>query len=197
MLSLDGGVKCPILFSNDTKLKGIKQGKIIVDKKSFGIISIGFQGSEGLEKHCTSITIKEGAIRFKGKANISSGTSIRVDTGNLVFGNDFSCNNNCFFSCSTGITFGEDVLLGWNINVRDSDGHTVYRNGIPKESVKSVSIGNHVWIASLVDILKGVVIPDGCVIGYRSCLTGLYTNKNSLIAGYPAREIQNNIEWKH
>ena len=53
------------------------------------------------------------------------------------------------------------------------------------------------WIASFVDILKGVVIPDGCVIGYRSCLTGLYTSKNSLIAGYPAREIQGNIEWKH
>ena len=100
-------------------------------------------------------------------------------------------------SSRAGITFGEDVLLGWNINVRDSDGHVIYKDGIQKESLKPVSIGDHVWIASFVDILKGVVIPDGCVIGYRSCLTGLYTSKNSLIAGYPAREIQGNIEWKH
>lgn len=192
-----GGVKCPIIFSNDTKLKGIKRNKIIVDKKSFGIVSIGFQGTEGLEKRRTSIIIKEGSIRFKGKASLCSGTSIRVDAGNLVFGNEFSCNNNCFFSCSIGITFGEDVLLGWNINVRDSDGHIIYESGIKKESVKPVNIGNHVWIASLVDILKGVEIPDGCVIGYRSCLTGSYINRNSLIAGYPAREIQKNIEWKH
>ena len=98
-----------------------------MDEKKFGIVSIGFHGSEGLEKNRTSIIIKEGIIRFKGKANLSSGTSIRVDVGNLIFGNEFSCNNNCFFSCSAGITFGEDVLLGWNINVRDSDGHVIYK----------------------------------------------------------------------
>lgn len=82
-----GGVKCPIIFSNDTKITGLKRNKILMDEKKFGIVSIGFHGSEGLEKNRTSIIIKEGIIRFKGKANLSSGTSIRVDAGNLIFGN--------------------------------------------------------------------------------------------------------------
>ena len=178
-------------------MTGLKRNKILVDEKRFGIVSIGFHGSEVLEKNRTSIIIKVGTIRFKGKANLSSGTSIRVDAGNLIFGNEFSCNNNCFFSCSTGITFGEDVLLGWNINVRDSDGHVIFRDVLHKEALKPVRIGDRVEGSYFVDSSKGVVIPEGCVTGYISCLTRSYTNNNSLIAGYPAREIQGNIEWKH
>lgn len=191
------GVKCPLIISNDTKVKGLKRNKIIVDKMHFAMVSIGFDGSEGLKKEQTSIIIREGIIRFRGSASISPGTSIRVDSGNLVFGHDFYCNNSCFFSCSEGISFGDDALLGWNVNIRDSDGHTIYKDGVKKNSKKAVQIGDHVWIASFVDILKGSIIPDGCVVGYRSCVTGVHPNRNSLIGGYPAREIQNNVEWKH
>lgn len=45
-----GRVKCPIIFSNDTKITGLKRNKILMDEKKFGIVSIGFHGSEGLEK---------------------------------------------------------------------------------------------------------------------------------------------------
>lgn len=140
---MDGG-KCPIIISNDTQVKRFKRYKIIVDRMDFAVVSIGFSGSSGIKKEKTSIIIANGKIEFKGKGNISSGTSIRVDSGNLIFGNDFSCNNNCFFSCSKGITFGDDVLLGWNINVRDSDGHKIFKDCVEKASLKPVEIGNHV-----------------------------------------------------
>lgn len=58
------------------------------------------------------------------------------------------------------------------------------------------TIGEHVWIASYVDVLKGVNIPDGSVIAYRSCVTKAFNEKGSLIAGYPAKVIRDNIEWK-
>ena len=100
------------------------------------------------------------------------------------------------FFLSEGITFGENVLLGWNINVRDSDGHMMYHDGQKVPSFKPVYIGNHVWIASCVDILKGVTIPDGSVVAYRSCLTKPFAEKNALIAGYPAKIVRTDIEWE-
>lgn len=191
-----GGYKCPIIFSNKTKVKGLKKNNIIVENKHFGVVTIGFGGTEGIQENKTSIIIKGGSIIFKGKAEIAMGVSIRIDVGNLVFGDNFSCNKNCFIACSDRIVIGDNVLLGWNVNVRDNDGHIIYINGERKKSSKTVHIGNNVWIASYVDILKGVVVPDGCVIGYRSCLTNKYVSNNSLIVGYPAKEIQYNIEWK-
>lgn len=192
-----GGVKCPIIISNKARVKGFGRNKIIVGKMDFASVSIGFSGSDGVTKGKTSIIVNDGKIIFKGNCNISSGTSIRVDAGELIFGREFSCNSNCFFSCSRGISFGKNVLLGWNVNVRDSDGHKIIKDGKEKISIKPVEIGNHVWIAAYVDILKGSIIPEGCVIGYRSCVTGAFKNSNTLIAGFPAKEIQSRIEWKY
>lgn len=192
-----GGVKCPIIISNKTRVKGFGRNKIIVGKMNFASVSIGFSGSDGVTKGKTSIIVNDGKIIFKGNCNISSGTSIRVDAGKLIFGREFSCNSNCFFSCTRGISFGKNVLLGWNVNVRDSDGHKIIKDGKEKISIKPVEIGNHVWIAAYVDILKGSIIPEGCVIGYRSCVTGAFKNQNTLIAGFPAKEIQSGIEWKY
>lgn len=192
-----GGIKCPIIFSNDTRIKGLTKENVVVEKMKFGTIFIGFDGSEGINKNKTNIIISNGKIIFKGRADISTGTSVRVDVGNLIIGDGFSCNRNCFISCSKGITIGDDVLMGWDINIRDSDGHTIYKNDVKRASHKAVTIGNHVWIASYVDILKGVNIPNGCVVGYRSCVTNSFTNENTLIAGYPARMIQENIKWDH
>ena len=52
------------------------------------------------------------------------------------------------------------------------------------------------WIAANVDILKGVHVGDGCVIGYRSCLTKSIEDEHCLIAGYPAKILKRNIFWE-
>lgn len=44
-------------------------------------------------------------------------------------------------------------------------------------------IGNHVWIASHVDILKGCFVPDGCVLGFKSLVTSKFNDENCIIAG--------------
>lgn len=117
----------------------------------------------------------------------------------MVFGNNFSCNRHCFFACSKNITFGDNVLIGWNVNIRDSDGHKIYALNETKKdnSIKSVEIGNHVWIGSNVDILKGVKIQDDCIVRYNSCVTKKIINKNCIIAGYPAKIVKENVNWEN
>ena len=190
---------CPIFISNRVKCMGIKRGKVLIDAKEIqrGMINIGLGGSIGISERKESYFIigATGIIVFKGTAGFSKGCSLRVD-GKLTVGNNFSINKNSFISCASEVSIGNNVLIGWNVNIRDSDGHKVYHGDIQKPSLKPVGIGNHVWIASEVDILKGVVIPDDCIIGYRSCVTKSFDESHCLLSGYPAKILKHDISWK-
>jgi acetyltransferase-like isoleucine patch superfamily enzyme len=194
----------PIFVAHNVKLASVYKNAILINT-NIGrfMIKMGLSdGSKGFNhsyKNNSYLYIKKQAkIIFNGRASFSSGFSIRVDKGNMEFGNNFSCNKHCSFSCSEGIKFGYDCLIGGNVNVRDSDGHTVFTIGNEDKMNENapVVIGNHVWLCSNVDILKGVNIPDDCVVGYKGCVTKKFNEKNSLIAGYPARIMKSNINWK-
>lgn len=190
------GVSLPIIFFWNVKLYGVRKGAIEVGE---GRVHIGGRGSKGIEPHRHTYIIigEEGKIVFNGCANIAAGTTVRVDAGVLTFGNNFHCNTNCLISCTQKITIGNNVLLGWNVNIRDSDGHTIIHGDVYKKSLKPVMIGDHVWICAYVDILKGVSISNDCVVAYRSCVTKTFKDyPNSLIAGQPAKIIQSDINWE-
>lgn len=46
------------------------------------------------------------------------------------------------------------------------------------------------------NIMKNTEIPNGYIIGYISCVTKKFTEQNCVIAGYPAKIIQNNVSCK-
>ena len=167
-------------------------------------IKIGFNtGTQGIEKSekggYISVSSK-GKLEFTGTADLKEGITILItNSGKITFGDQFSCNRNCCFSSDSKIEFGNDVLLGWNVNIRTSDGHPVCKVDDERQILnlaRPVRIGNHVWIAANADILKGVDIQDNCIIGYRSCVTKSILEKNVVIAGYPARIVKRDIQWR-
>ena len=192
------GCKIPILLSNHTKVYGINRRNIEVNNpKRFGV-QIGFGGTVGIEenRHSYLVVGDTGKIVFDETAIFGAGSSIRVDSGICIIGKDFSCNKNCCIACDEQVVLGAGCLLGWNVSIRDADGHSIIYEGEIKKTSSRVEIGKNVWIAANVNILKGVLIPDNCVIGCRSCLTKKFTETNCLIAGYPAKILQRNITWK-
>lgn len=199
VLSFRDAIKIPFFISNKIKFGEIHRGNIFFEGKLVPMmIRFGACGSEGIIENRNgwiSFT-KDSKIIFSGKAVFAKGCSLRVDGGQLRFGNSFSANRNCFISCSKKMIIGNDVLLGWNVNVRDSDGHKIYKNEKLKENQKEVSIGDHVWIASYADILKGVKIGNNNVVSYRSLVTKSFVGHNILIGGCPAEIIQENINWE-
>ncbi len=192
------GLEIPILISNKTKLKGIRRENVIVLKPAKFCIQIGFGGTEGVIENRYSILKIEGngRVLFGGVVHIGAGSSIRIDAGTFYIGNDFYCNKNCFFSCSESIKIGDHVLLGWNVSIRDSDGHTIIQNGVRREPKAEVNIGDHVWIASNVNVLKGVAVGRNSVVAYGSCLTKVFKEEKCLIGGIPGKVIKKNIEWE-
>lgn len=113
-------------------------------------------------------------------------------------GDDFASNYGLIISCENKIQFGKNVLLGWDCTFIDGDGHDILNvDGVKVNQSKAISIGNHVWIAAKVTGLKGCSIADKSVVGYGSIITKSINCENCIISGYPAKQIEENITWRH
>ena len=193
-----GGVLCPVLISYRTKIIETHRGTIELNqkKKPFQMV-FGYGGSKGVISNlCSEICLAKGSVLvLNGKTHFSEGCSIR-NSGRIELGDSFSMNKNSFLSCSCEIRIGDNFMGGWNVNIRDSDGHYIVKNGIKKHVFSPVYIGNKVWVCSYADILKGVKIGNSCVIAYRSLVTKSSDEDNIMLGGCPARIIQKNIDWE-
>lgn len=190
-------IRFPILVGYNVKVLETHKNIIELPGKIHpGIISIGYGGVRGVATNSKGyICLEKGKVTFKGSAVFAAGSSIRVN-GDLIIGDNFNANKNCFISCSDQMIIGKDVLLGWNCSIRDSDGHTVIFEDNEKQSHASVVVGNHVWICSEAHILKGVTIGDDSVVAYRSLVTK-GCGDNCLMGGSPAKIISEKISWKY
>lgn len=94
------------------------------------------------------------------------------------------------------IKIGQDCMLSCGIDIRNGDAHSI----IDKTSKKRINfaeniiISDHVWIGAYSNILKGVNIEKGSVVGIRSVVTK-NVDAFTVVAGVPAIVIKDNIEW--
>ena len=110
-------------------------------------------------------------------------------------GNYFCITAESTIVCSKKISFGDWVLISWGVQIMDTDFHKIYEDGVQLNVDEDVSIGDNVWINSRSMLLKGCVIPNGCVVGAMSVCNKRYENDNSVIAGVPAKVVKSNITW--
>jgi len=91
------------------------------------------------------------------------------------------------------INIGLGTIIAWDCCITDSDWHKI--NG--KVGVKSVTIGDHVWLANGVTVLKGANISDDSIIASKSVVNKPINNPYSLSAGIPAVIVKNAITWQY
>ena len=195
-LSFKEAIKFPIFISNKVYLKNVK-GKIIIESPiSFGMIKIGF-GEVGIfdDKRSRTIWNVFGKIIFKGSANIGHGSKISVgEKGILIFGNNFRITAESSIIAHSNITFGNDCLLSWDTLIMDNDLHHIINSqGEVINKSSPVFIGSNVWIGCRNLILKGAIIPNGCVIGANSVITKKLEKEYSVYVGNPVKCIKENI----
>ena len=148
---------------------------------------------DGKQNQPATLTLGENAKLNVNAFRAYGGTYISVaDNAELNLGSGF-LNNNVKISCFEKITIGEDVKISEDVIIRDSDNHSIKKEGYQK--TKPIHIGNHVWIGLRAVILKGVTIGDGAVVAAGSVVTKDVPS-NTLVGGVPARIINNNIQWE-
>jgi len=99
----------------------------------------------------------------------------RKESASISIGSRTSINNNfCAIAEHTSIIIGEDCLIGVNVEVLDSDFHSLKfadRGMSTSESAQPVTVGNKVFLGSNVKILKGVSIGESSVIANGTVVT--------------------------
>lgn len=103
------------------------------------------------------------------------------------------------FSSHTAVSVGANCMLSFDITLYQTDAHPIYEFGTDKivNIPRTMTIGDHVWIGKGVSIMKNSIIPDGCIVGWGSVVTGRFTEPNSILCGNPARQIKGRkVDWK-
>ena len=93
------------------------------------------------------------------------------------------------------IEIGNNCILAYEIEMRNTDNHSIYMNEIRINPNKDIKIEDNVWIGARVMILKGTKIEEGSIVGAGSIVSGNF-GKNVIIAGNPAKQIKENIRWE-
>ena len=193
-------IKLPILIFNNTLLYKLK-GRIIINTTlKTGLVKIG-PHNVGTKDVRSARTIWEcyGDIVINGKTTIGSGSSISIGKNAiLTLGKDFSITGNSSIICQKEITFGDNCLLSWDIQILDSDFHKIYDiEGNHINKPKPIVIGNKCWIGARCTILKGVNINDNTIIAANSTITKSFEEKDIIIGNNNnSHVIKKNIKWE-
>lgn len=97
----------------------------------------------------------------------------------------------------TKVIIGRECMFANDVEIRSSDSHAILdaASGQRLNPARDIVIGDHVWIAAHVIVLKGVqigrdtVIAAGAVVT-KSCPPGV------ILAGNPASVIKEGITWR-
>lgn len=201
-LEFKKAIKLPILVSYKVKLKKMGDRGTLKCPNKFMSIKLGFSDGSfemGNTKRSCFCQDKNSIIEFEGNATLCNPFFITVNQeGNLKFGKNFKSNTNFVLSCDKRISFGDDVLIGWNVTIIDGDGHPIYYDNSekPYNNAKEIAIQNKVWISSNAIVLKGTNILNESIVSSGAIVCSEFNEEHVIIGGMPAKVIKNNISWE-
>ncbi len=197
-LPLKQAIHIPLLIHPRVRIDKMYRGAICIHGKlKHSMFVIGWEGTIGRSNCHSLISIGKGGKLVLGEmVQMARGTRIVIgQNAELTIGNNFWCNGDCFFNCTTKISIGDNNMYGWNIGFNTTDGHHVYDNGVMKPMEGDITIGNHVWIASNCNIAKNTFIADDCVVAQNSLVGKRFEQPKCLIGGMPAKVIKEEFTW--
>lgn len=126
------------------------------------------------------------------KLRVHSTASIR-NAQNITVGKNSHINYNCCIWCgeNSKIILGDNLLMGPGVKMFSTNHGTfkdepmTFQNSIEADIV----IGNDCWIGANAVILKGVTIPDGCVVAAGAVVSKSLPEPYTIYGGIPAKKI--------
>ncbi len=168
-----------------------------------------------IEGNRNSIDIAEGCflhgLRFHMRGSnhrVVIGRDCGFHRGGLIWFEDHSCKlevgdnttvedaHIALTEPGSSITIGNDCMLAFDVDIRCGDSHSILdlASGERINYARDIVIGDHVWIAAHVQILKGVRIGSNSIVAIGSVVTGDIP-PNCVAAGIPARVVRNAVTW--
>lgn len=173
-------------------------GKIIPYKRSV----FSFEENSKIVLHDASVEVNneslsdskaEALVRLRknavwnvnGPCTLNYGCTIELLENGVIDSQYFTMNSNSIIVCAKHISIGNDVMIGRNVVIYDSDFHDIFNEeGRIMNCSEEVIIGDHVWLCTNVSVLKGSKITENSVVPFGTIVK---KNKSSFI--------KLNIKW--
>ena len=147
----------------------------------------------------STVIENNGIIYLGNNVKIGGGCQICTVSKNsrLEIKKNVSITSESHIIASKNISIGNDSIISWNTQIMDTDFHKILdkNNNLLNEDLE-ILIGNNVWIASNVNILKGSNVPNNTVISSGSIIRGFLYEENCIYTGLPIKILKSNIIWK-
>lgn len=133
-------------------------------------LEIGINKLKG-SKAETYLRMNDGAVwNCSNGADLFYNTVVEIKPDAVFNTGYFSANGGSVIIAHKNINFGEDVMIGRNVIVYDSDFHTLYnRDGSACNPPEPVTIEDHVWLTSNIIVQKGVTVgKDSLITAYTT-----------------------------
>lgn len=165
-------------WSNNKQVSGRFIGKYPVIFRGKGSISIGEN-------------VQLGVVNSPNFLNSYAYIEARGTKAKISFGNNISINNHFSVISEHQITIEDEVLIGLNCHITDSNFHDLnpLKRAQTDSNPQSVTIERNVFIGNFVTILKGVTIGENSVVGSHSVVTRSVP-ANVVVAGNPAQIVK-------
>lgn len=146
-----------------------REAKIYIKGKH---IDIGINKLKG-SKAETYLRMSKGAIWYSNNGcSIYYNADLEIKENAIFTSGFFTENSGSAIVCTKKISIGDNVMMGRNNLIYDSDFHSMIgKNGKTMNPNREVVINDNVWITSNVTILKGVKIGEGSIISSNSTVT--------------------------
>ncbi|WP_159947776.1 acyltransferase [Polaribacter septentrionalilitoris] len=161
----------------------VKIGKCVINAKS---VTIGNNVMIRDDNHIACKTLKIGE-----NVSIHSGNRF-MGTANFTIGDNSRIINNHFIDLYNNVTIGSNSWLAGKNSQIWTHGSLSTKQGKKLD----VEIGDHVYIASNVNIAPGVKISDVNLVGLASVVTQSFNESETIILGNPSKVVKNNIDWR-
>lgn len=181
----------PLLVAKNSLMKVERDSAI---KIGSGRVEFGL---DFLNRGRTSLKMGRGSrLDIQGCASICNGCRITIaDGATLSLGREVFINENTRITAYQDIAIGNGCWISWDVNIIDTDFHTIVDNGVAKSKDAGIAIEDDVWIGAKAIILKGVTIGKGAVVA-----AGAVVTKNvppeCIVGGNPAKVIKEHVSWK-
>lgn len=143
------------------------------------------------------LLVESGAhVKFEGPFRFGYGADVEVfKNAELVCGSESGGNTNLTLICGDKIHIGSHTFYGRNVSLRDTNGgHIIAQQGF--KNTNPVIVGDFCWLCSDCQIMPGVKIGDGTIVGSNSVVISPLPAR-VLVTGSPAKVIDTDISWKH
>ena len=162
-----------------------KDNEVSISSGNFKRIKININGNNNNLQIEENSHIRNLDILIQGNNHeVIIGSSVNIGEASLV-----CCGK------KSKILIGKDSMLASGINIKSCDGHAIYKDGEIINNSKEIIVGDMVWIAQNVTILKGVNIGDNSVVGINSTVTSNNFPNNVILGGSPAKILKTDISW--